>query len=48
MANVLGLIGFVIFILCTVALAAGMTWLVVRISPLPNSAKKAKAAEPTS
>jgi hypothetical protein len=35
--NVLGLIGFAVFILCTIALAAGITWAVVKISPNPNS-----------
>ena len=40
MANVLGLIGFAVFIVCTIALAAGVTWAVVKISPLPNQNKK--------
>jgi len=35
--DVLGLIGFAIFIVCTIALAAGATWLVVRLSPSPKS-----------
>jgi hypothetical protein len=39
-ANVLGLIGFAIFIVCTIALAAGVTWAVVKISPMPDSSKK--------
>jgi hypothetical protein len=43
--TVLGLIGLAIFIACTVALAAGITWLVVRFSPNPeNKRKKAAAA----
>ena len=33
MATVLGLIGLVLFIVCVIALAAGITWLVVKISP---------------
>jgi hypothetical protein len=33
MGNVLGLIGFVVFILCVLGIAAGVTWLVVRLSP---------------
>jgi hypothetical protein len=33
MATVLGLIGLVVFIVCVIALAAGITWLVVKISP---------------
>ncbi len=40
MDNVLGLIGFVLFIVGTVSLAAGITWLVVRISPLPDPGSK--------
>jgi hypothetical protein len=30
---VLGLLGLLVFIVCVIALAAAMTWLVVRISP---------------
>jgi hypothetical protein len=41
--NVLGLLGLALFIVCVIALAAGVTWLVVRFSPNPN--KKKKAAE---
>jgi hypothetical protein len=32
-ATVLGIIGFIIFIACVIALAAAITWLVVKISP---------------
>ena len=39
--NVLGLILFVVFIACVIALAAGLTWVVVRLSP----AKKPDSAE---
>ena len=42
MATVLGLIGVVVFIVCVIALAAGITWLVVKISP------KKEKAEPSS
>ena len=38
--NVLGLLGFVIYIVAVIATAAGVTWLVVRLSP----AKKPAAA----
>ena len=38
-ANVLGLLGIIVFIVCVIALAAGATWLVVRISPKPGSKK---------
>jgi hypothetical protein len=43
-ADVLGLIGIVVFIAGVIALAAGVTWLVVRFSPAPN--RKKKPAEP--
>jgi hypothetical protein len=39
--TVLGLIGLVIFIVCVVSLAAGVTWLVVRLSPNPELKRKA-------
>jgi hypothetical protein len=42
MDNVLGLIGFAIFIVCVISLAAGVTWTVVKISPLPQQGAKAK------
>ena len=42
MATVLGVLGLVLFIVCVIALAAGITWLVVKISP------KKKNAEPRS
>jgi len=32
-ANALGLVGFVAFIAAVIALAAGVTWIVVRLSP---------------
>ena len=35
--TVLGLIGLAVFIACTIALAAGVTWAVVRLSPAPGS-----------
>jgi len=33
LANVLGLIGMVLFIVATIALAAGVTWVVVKVTP---------------
>jgi len=42
METVLGLIGVVVFIVCVVALAAGVTWAVVRLSPAPGAKQKAK------
>ena len=35
MADVLGLLGIAIFIACVISLAAGVTWLVVKVSPSP-------------
>jgi hypothetical protein len=32
-ANVLGLLGLVVFIVCVIALSAAVTWLVVRFTP---------------
>jgi len=40
-ADALGLLGIAVFIVCTIALAAGVTWLVVRFSPNPNKRKPA-------
>jgi uncharacterized BrkB/YihY/UPF0761 family membrane protein len=42
MANVIGLLLFVVYIAAVIAFAAGVTWLVVRVTPK----KKPKAAEP--
>jgi hypothetical protein len=39
-STVLGLIGLVFFIACVVALAAGVTWVVVKLSPAPGSKAK--------
>lgn len=33
MSTVLGLLALVIFIVCIIALAAGVTWTVVKLSP---------------
>jgi hypothetical protein len=33
MLNVLGLLGMLFFCACVISLAAGVTWLVVRLSP---------------
>ncbi len=49
MENALGLIAFAVFIVCTISLAAGVTWLVVKISPLPGTNDKpATPPAPTS
>jgi hypothetical protein len=33
MSTVLGLLAFVLFIACVIGAAAGITWVVVRVSP---------------
>jgi hypothetical protein len=38
--NVLGLLGFAVFIVGVISLAAGITWLVVKVSPTPGSKHK--------
>ena len=40
----LGLIGLAIFIVVMIALAAGVTWVVVRLSPNPNKKREAQKA----
>ena len=46
MANVLGILGIVLFIASVISLAAGVTWVVVKLSPDPNRKKK-RPPEPT-
>jgi hypothetical protein len=41
----LGLLGLAVFIPCVISLAAGVTWLVVRISPAAKP-EKPDAAQP--
>jgi hypothetical protein len=43
--TVLGLIGMVIFIAATIALAAGVTYAIVRISPTRRAKEKTPAAK---
>jgi len=40
--NVLGLLGMIVFIVCVISLAAGMTWLVVRYSPVKRPGPNAR------
>jgi hypothetical protein len=35
--NVLGLLGMIVFIACVIALAASVTWLVVKYSPMKKT-----------
>jgi hypothetical protein len=41
MATVLGLIGLLFYIVCVIALAAAITWVVVKISPTTVGKKAA-------
>jgi hypothetical protein len=45
LGTVLGLIGMVAFIAATIALAAGVTWLVVKITPSEPRKKPSAPAE---
>jgi hypothetical protein len=36
----LGLLGILVFIACVIALAAAVTWVVVRLSPAPDARKE--------
>jgi hypothetical protein len=45
MMPVLGLVGILVFCVCVIALAAGVTWLVVKLSP--SKSAKPTPAEPT-
>ncbi|MGB2952780.1 MAG: hypothetical protein WBB74_05240 [Gaiellaceae bacterium] len=47
MSNVLGLLGFVVFILCVIALAAAVTWIVVKVSPAPNRRRESRQSPPS-
>ena len=40
MASVLGVLGIIVFIAAVISLAAGVTWVVVKLSPDPNRKKK--------
>jgi hypothetical protein len=40
MTTVLGLIGFIFYIVCVIALAAAITWVVVKISPTTVNKKR--------
>jgi flagellar basal body-associated protein FliL len=45
-ATILGFIGLVVFIVCVIALAAAITWVVVKVSPSKKPKEKAAPAEP--
>jgi hypothetical protein len=45
-ANVLGLLGIAVFIASIIGLAMCVTWLVVKISPMPGRKKQKPPAPP--
>ena len=46
MTHVLGIIGLVAFIAGVIGLAAGVTWVVVKLSPAPGRKKKTPEPAP--
>ncbi|MGZ8695671.1 MAG: hypothetical protein ACXWYS_09555 [Gaiellaceae bacterium] len=47
MGTVLGLIGLALFIVGVIALSAGVTWLVIRLSPTQRDKKRTPADAPS-
>jgi hypothetical protein len=45
--TILGVLGLLVFIVCVIALAAGVTAAVVRISPTRDKAKQADSGSPS-
>jgi hypothetical protein len=45
-ATAFGLVGIAVFIVCVIALAASVTWLVVKLSPSPDDKKPAPTQSP--
>jgi hypothetical protein len=45
MGSVLGVLGLIVFIVCVVGFAAGITWLVVKV--FPSGSKKKPEAQPS-
>ena len=44
MTTMLGLIGFVVYIVCIIGAAAGLTWVVVKLSPAKKPEDEAESA----
>ncbi len=40
MDSVLGLLALLVFIVCVIAFAAGITWIVVKVSPNPEDKRR--------
>jgi hypothetical protein len=45
MGSILGLIGLIVFVVAVISLAAGVTWLVVRLFPSTTDKKKTQPQE---
>jgi hypothetical protein len=45
MGSILGLLGLIVFVVAVISLAAGVTWLVVRLFPSTTEKKKPQAQE---
>jgi hypothetical protein len=45
MGTILGLLGLIVFVVVVISLAAGVTWLVVRLFPSSDQKKKAQPQE---
>jgi hypothetical protein len=45
MGSVLGMLGLIVFIVCVVGFAAGITWLVVKV--FPSGSKKKPEPQPS-
>ncbi|HUK94866.1 MAG TPA: hypothetical protein VLU96_07390 [Gaiellaceae bacterium] len=43
MDSVLGLIGLIVFAVCVVACAAGVTWVVVKVSPAKSKQSQSQS-----
>jgi len=44
MDDVLGLLGLIVYVVAVVSIAAGVTWVVVKLFPTQDKKKKADAA----
>jgi hypothetical protein len=45
MGSILGLLGLIVFVVAVISLAAGVTWLVVRLFPSNEQKKKPQPQE---
>ncbi len=47
MDNVLGLLGFCLFVAAVIGFAAGISWLVVKLTPKPSAGKPDSPSPPS-